>query len=177
MGNQLHCPRPPKVAWEMRAHGPSVRGPCVATRWAKAVQQRQSRHHRHRLLLIPLLWLLLQPSTTITTTAPEPAPLPTTTEGCTGDESTWSLSKRAMCCDKVGKGCPTTPKPPPPPPPPPPPAPAPAPPPPPPPPAPVPTTTHCPIDCNAGYNDLGPQQWVKGWSAAKKIYCCRTANR
>jgi len=129
------------------------------------------------LLLIPLLWLLLQPSTTITTTAPEPAPLPTTTEGCMGDESTWSLSKRAMCCDKVGKGCPTTPKPPPPPPPPPPPAPAPAPPPPPPPPAPVPTTTHCPIDCNAGYNDLGPQQWVKGWSAAKKIYCCRTANR
>merc|ERR1712151_1426305 len=94
------------------------------------------------LLLIPLLWLLLQPSTTITTTAPEPAPLPTTTEGCTGDESTWSLSKRAMCCDKVGKGCPTTPKPPPPPPPPPPPAPAPAPLPPP-PPAPVPTTTHC----------------------------------
>merc|ERR1712222_264848 len=65
------------------------------------------------------------------------------------------------------------PSPPPPPPPPPPPAPAP----PPPPPAPVPTTTHCPIDCNAGYNDLGPQQWVKGWSAAKKIYCCRTANR
>merc|ERR1712151_1466456 len=39
------------------------------------------------------------------------------------------------------------------------------------------TTTHCPIDCNAGYNDLGPHQWVKGWSAARKIYCCRTANR
>jgi hypothetical protein len=38
-------------------------------------------------------------------------------------------------------------------------------------------TTHCPIDCTAGYNDLGPMQWVKGWSAAKKIYCCKTAQR
>jgi hypothetical protein len=39
------------------------------------------------------------------------------------------------------------------------------------------TTTHCPFDCTAGYNDLGPTQWVKGWSAAKKIYCCKTAQR
>jgi hypothetical protein len=29
----------------------------------------------------------------------------------------------------------------------------------------------------AGYNDLGPLQWVKGWSAEKKLYCCKTANR
>merc|ERR1719436_2322480 len=63
---------------------------------------------------------------------------------------------------------PPAPSPPPlPPPPPPPPTP---PPPPPPPPA---TTTHCPFDCNAGYDDLGPLQWVKGWSAAKKLYCCK----
>jgi len=35
------------------------------------------------------------------------------------------------------------------------------------------TTTPCPIDCNAGYNDLDPLQWVRGWSAHKKLYCCR----
>merc|ERR1712113_980810 len=49
-------------------------------------------------------------------------------------------------------------------------------------PAPKPTTTHrtttkCPFDCNAGYNDLGPMQWVKGWSGAKKVFCCRTVHR
>jgi len=49
-------------------------------------------------------------------------------------------------------------------------------------PAPKPTTTHrtttkCPFDCNAGYNDLGPLQWVKGWSGEKKIYCCHMAQR
>merc|ERR1719356_89409 len=49
--------------------------------------------------------------------------------------------------------------------------------PPPPPPAPKPTTSPCPFDCNAGYNDLGPLQWVKGWSGAKKLYCCKTAHR
>jgi hypothetical protein len=40
-----------------------------------------------------------------------------------------------------------------------------------------PTTTKCPFDCNAGYNELGEFQWVKGWSAAKKLYCCRTAKK
>jgi hypothetical protein len=39
------------------------------------------------------------------------------------------------------------------------------------------TTTPCPIDCNAGYNDLDPLQWVRGWSGQKKLYCCKTANR
>jgi hypothetical protein len=39
------------------------------------------------------------------------------------------------------------------------------------------TTTHCPFDCTAGYDTLGPTQWVKGRSAAKKIYCCKTAQR
>merc|ERR1712004_587514 len=33
------------------------------------------------------------------------------------------------------------------------------------------------IDCNAGYNDLDPLQWVRGWSGEKKLYCCKTANR
>jgi len=109
------------------------------------------------LLLLPLLLLLLQPSTTITTTAPEPPPLPTTTASCSGDESTWSISQRLRCCNTVGKGCPH-------------PRPHPQ-------PHPLPSTTKCPFDCNAGYNDLGPTQWVKGWSGAKKIYCCKTANR
>jgi len=34
-----------------------------------------------------------------------------------------------------------------------------------------------PIDCNAGFNDLDPLQWVRGWSAEKKLYCCKTANK
>merc|ERR1719352_128591 len=66
----------------------------------------------------------------------------------------WGPVKSAWCCKHTGRGCPT-------------------PPPPPPPPKPV-TTTHCPFDCNAGYKDLGEHQWVKGWSAAKKLYCCKT---
>merc|ERR1712187_982240 len=48
-------------------------------------------------------------------------------------------------------GCPTTP----------PPTPA--------PPPPQSTTSPCPFDCNAGYQDLGPLQWVKGWSGAKNF--------
>jgi len=39
------------------------------------------------------------------------------------------------------------------------------------------TTSKCPIDCNAGYNDLDPLQWVRGWSGEKKLYCCKTANK
>jgi hypothetical protein len=39
------------------------------------------------------------------------------------------------------------------------------------------TTTPCPIDCNAGYNDIDPLQWVRGWSGQKKLYCCKTANK
>merc|ERR1712151_107805 len=42
---------------------------------------------------------------------------------------------------------------------------------------PVSTTTPCPIDCYAGYDDIDPLQWVRGWSGQKKLYCCRTANR
>jgi hypothetical protein len=84
-----------------------------------------------------------------------------------GDPLTWGPVRRAWCCHHVGRGCPTTRPPPPPPmptiPPPPPPKPI--------------TTTHCPFDCTAGYDDLGPHQWVKGWSAAKKVYCCKTAHR
>merc|ERR1712039_786662 len=37
-------------------------------------------------------------------------------------------------------------------------------------------TTSCPYDCSADYNDW-PMQWVKGWSGAKKVYCCKAANR
>merc|ERR1712066_1134323 len=63
----------------------------------------------------------------------------------------------AWCCEHYSVGCPTTP-----------------------PPmmpndTPRPTTSPCPFDCNAGYNELGPLQWVKGWSGAKKLYCCSTA--
>merc|ERR1719401_552359 len=121
------------------------------------------------LLLIPLLWLFLQPATTITTSAaPEPPPLPTTSaQSCEGDESTWSTGQKMLCCEKVGKGCPTTPKPPPPPP----------------PPAPVATTmvpkmvpvpapvapvASEPYDCNAGYFN-----WQAGWSVGKKAWCCQ----
>merc|ERR1712032_1153881 len=56
---------------------------------------------------------------------------------------------KVFCCLSEHKGCPTTPV----------------------------TTTQCPFDCTAGFNDLSPQQWVKGWSGEKKIYCCRTAHR
>merc|ERR1719387_1538911 len=108
-----------------------------------------------------------------------------------GDPAMWGPVKSSWCCRHTGRGCPTPPPPPPPPPtlpPPPPPPPTtlppppptlPPPPPPPPPtlPPPPPTTTHCPFDCNAGYNDLGPLQWVKGWSGAKKVYCCQTVQK
>jgi len=82
----------------------------------------------------------------------------------------WDTPKKVYCCLHEGKGCPTTPKPPP--------APvAPAPVAPVPVPMPVSTTSPCPIDCNAGYNDLDPLQWVRGWSGEKKLYCCKTANK
>ena len=82
----------------------------------------------------------------------------------------WDVPKKVYCCLHAGKGCPTTP-----------PAPSTM-------PAPVvpvapvvttamSTTSPCPIDCNAGYNDLDPLQWVRGWSAEKKLYCCKTANK
>merc|ERR1712151_1348599 len=45
-----------------------------------------------------------------------------------------------------------------------------------PPPTPASTTSPCPYDCNQGYNEW-PMQWVKGWSGAKKLYCCKTAQR
>merc|ERR1719502_2098902 len=103
------------------------------------------------LCLIPLLLLLLIPFLFLmssgTTTTPPPPP--TTTMRPAPPPPPPTLP-------------PTTPKPAPPPPP---------------PTTFAPTTTHCPIDCNAGYNDLGPMQWVKGWSAAKKLYCCRTVQR
>merc|ERR1712014_30682 len=83
----------------------------------------------------------------------------------------WSVGKKAWCCDHTGQGCPTQPPP------------APPPPPivipsPPPPPAPMPiiSTSSCPFDCNAGYDEW-PMQWVKGWGGAKKVYCCKTAGR
>jgi len=80
----------------------------------------------------------------------------------------WDVPKKVYCCLHEGKGCPTTPA-----------APSTM-------PAPVyvpvvttarSTTSPCPIDCNAGYNDLDPLQWVRGWSGEKKIYCCKTANK
>merc|ERR1719382_1360947 len=105
-----------------------------------------------------------------TTKAPPPPPPPvvTTTEkkiNCgEGDAMSWDVPKKVYCCLHEGKGCPTTPKPPAPV------APVPV-------PVPVSTTSPCPIDCNAGYNDLDPLQWVRGWSAEKKLYCCKTANK
>merc|ERR1719411_1140603 len=71
----------------------------------------------------------------------------------------WSFDKKGWCCQHYGKGC-TTRRPP---------APGPA------PPMPI-TTSPCPFDWTQGYNEW-PLQWVKGWSAAKKLFCCRTAQR
>jgi hypothetical protein len=86
----------------------------------------------------------------------------------------WETPKKVYCCLHEGKGCPTTPT-----------APSTM-------PAPVTvapvvttaivttamsTTSPCPIDCTAGYNDLDPLQWVRGWSGEKKLYCCKTANK
>merc|ERR1719412_1079951 len=140
------------------------------------------------LLLLPLLfWLLPQLSTEPTTTLP-PMPVPTPAPPVTTSEpyncksqGLWSFDKKGYCCKNYGVGCPTTP----------PPTPAPRPPPPPPPPprpvvrAPAPAlpapvivspTSPCPFDCNAGYNEW-PMQWVKGWTGAKKIFCCKTVGR
>merc|ERR1711915_1047298 len=115
------------------------------------------------LLFVPfLLYLLPQlssaPETTMPPVIPTPAPMPQPTEpyDCKS-QGLWSFDKKGWCCQHYGVGCPTTP--------------APA------PPAPRPiTTSPCPFDCNAGYNEW-PLQWVKGWSGAKKIYCCKTVQR
>ncbi|CAK0825627.1 unnamed protein product [Prorocentrum cordatum] len=78
-----------------------------------------------------------------------------------GDVVSWDVPKKVYCCLHEGKGCPTTPA-----------APSTM-------PMPVVTTARsttspCPIDCNAGYNDLDPLQWVRGWSGEKKLYCCKS---
>ena len=39
------------------------------------------------------------------------------------------------------------------------------------------TTSPCPLDCNQGYQDLDPLEWVRGWSGEKKLYCCKTAGK
>jgi hypothetical protein len=97
---------------------------------------------------------------------PPPPPPPTTTqlhfECAKGEASDWSFPKKVFCCLTKQKGCPPPPQPPtqpltlPP---------------------PTTVTTACPFDCDAGYNDLNPLQWVKGWPGAKKLYCCKTAHR
>merc|ERR1712203_1239577 len=112
------------------------------------------------LLLVPfLLYLLPQLSAGPATLPPTPAPIITTSEpyDCQS-QGLWSFDKKGWCCEHYNVGCPTTP----------PPTPAPPPPPQAPPPPPQSTTSPCPFDCNAGYQDLGPLQWVKGWSGAKK---------
>jgi len=115
------------------------------------------------LLLLPLFYLLSASS-----------PKTTNPHCYRGDPSTWGPIKSAWCCHHVGRGCPTTQ-------PPPPPTTTYVPPPTLPPPtttlAPTTTTAPCKFDCNAGYDDLGPLQWVKGWSGAKKLYCCKTVQR
>jgi len=105
------------------------------------------------LLLVPfLLYLLSQLSVTpVTTTLPPIVPTPVTTSepyDCHG-QGLWSFDQKGWCCEHYGVGCPTK---------------APS------------TTSPCPFDCNAGYNEW-PLQWVKGWTGAKKIYCCKTAGR
>lgn len=124
------------------------------------------------LLLLGGLGLLLIPGITTDTTTPlvivTPAPtsapeiITTTAMNCETREL-WSLAKKAYCCKVYGVGCSTTP-------------------------AqttavvtvaptfdPV-TTSSCPFDCNAGYDEW-PMQWVKGWGGAKKLYCCKTVGR
>merc|ERR550532_2578676 len=116
-------------------------------------------------LLVPfLLYLLPQLSSEPVTTMP--APQPTEPYDCNGG-GLWSFDKKGWCCQHFGKGCTKSPTPAPRPPPAPNPIPH---------PMPVITTSPCPFDCTQGYNEW-PLQWVKGWSAAKKIYCCRTAQR
>ncbi|CAK0857155.1 unnamed protein product [Prorocentrum cordatum] len=123
------------------------------------------------LLLLPLLAWMFWPQTTTTTTTPlvvttttHVDPTTTAIDCDAGDEDLWSDKKKESCCDRTGKGCSTITSPPPP-------RPRlPAAP-------PTTTTSPCPIDCSAGYNDMGPFQWVHGWSAAKKIYCCKVAGK
>merc|ERR1719384_157240 len=125
------------------------------------------------LLLVPLLLYLLPQMSASPTTTPAPAPIQTMAPMTTSkpfdckSQGLWSFDKKGWCCKNYGVGCPTKP----------PPAPRPPPPPPPPAPRPIPSTTSpCPFDCNAGYNEW-PLQWVKGWTGAKKMFCCRTAGR
>merc|ERR1712038_1856540 len=109
------------------------------------------------LLLLPLLLYLLPALSTEPTTTlppipvPTPAPILTTSEpyDCLS-QGLWSFDKKGWCCKHYGVGCPTTPRPA--------------------------TTSPCPYDCTAGYDEW-PNQWVKGWSGAKKLFCCRTAHR
>lgn len=122
------------------------------------------------------------------TAAPTFAPVIVTTSagydcaaGFSNYENGWSVGKKVFCCLQENKGCstpaPTSPSTT---------APAPAPITPAPTKAPAPapitlaptrapaaTTSSCPYDCNAGYDEW-PNQWVKGWGGAKKIYCCKT---
>jgi len=126
------------------------------------------------LLLLPLLLWLLFGSSTATTT-PEPYDC---NAGLSNFQMGWSVSKKTYCCSLYSKGCAPAmaapaPAPVPLPVPVPVPAPAPAPAP---VPAPVVTTSSCPYDCNAGYDEW-PQQWVKGWGGAKKLYCCQTVQK
>merc|ERR1712050_589215 len=93
-----------------------------------------------------LLYLLPQLSAGPATLPPTPTPIITTSEpyDCQS-QGLWSFDKKGWCCEHYNVGCPTTP----------PPTPAPPPPPQAPPPPPQSTTSPCPFDCNAGYQDLG----------------------
>merc|ERR1719436_1920183 len=94
---------------------------------------------------------------------PAPATPPPPPNCAVGAPASWPLGKKTYCCIHHHIGCPTTPAPPP----------VPVTPPPyVPPPVPVsqqimPVTTSCPFDCNAGFSN-----WQKGWSPAKKEFCC-----
>lgn len=133
------------------------------------------------VLIALLLWLLFG-STATTTPSPYDCQL-----GISNAQLGWSEGKKSYCCSKLGVGC-ATPQPIPQPMPQPmpqplvpPPAPQPVPVPVPvpvPAPAPMPivSTSSCPYDCNAGYDEW-PMQWVKGWGGAKKLYCCKFANK
>jgi len=112
------------------------------------------------LLLVPFLLFLLSrlsatPVTTTTLPPPPPPPVPTTEPYDCNAAGAWSQEHADWCCEHYGKGCPTK-------------APKPV--------KPASTTSPCPFDCNAGYNEW-PMQWVKGWTGAKKMYCCKTAGR
>jgi len=121
------------------------------------------------LVVVIVLLLLPQPtsSTTLATTA-----LPFDCNEGFGNWESWSITKKSWCCTNEDKGCPTTQAPTPPPttqaPPTPPPTPPTPPSTPPPTPPPTPPTTALPYDCNAGVAN-----WMVGWSAAKKAYCCQ----